>query len=72
MTVERALEVVDKYLDDAILAGYASVRLIHGYGTLRLRDAIRKWLADRPGVSSYGAADANAGGAGVTVVRLEG
>jgi DNA mismatch repair protein MutS2 len=71
MTVERALEVVDKYIDDAMLAEFSSVRLIHGYGTLRLRDAIHRWLAGRPGIASYASAGAGDGGAGVTVVRLK-
>jgi len=69
-TVEEAIEIVDRYLDDAMLAGLHSVRLIHGYGTLRLRDAIQQWLSGRPGIQGFGPADPISGGIGVTVVRL--
>ena len=71
MTVEQALEVVDKYLDDALLAGLYTVRLIHGVGTLALRDAIGRHLRNRPGVASFGPGDPTIGGIGVTVVQLE-
>lgn len=71
MTVERALTVVDKYLDDAILAELPTVRLIHGYGGLRLRDAIHALLKKRKGVDEFGAAGPTDGGIGVTVVTLE-
>lgn len=70
LTVEQALSKVDRYLDDAVLADLDRVRLIHGFGTFALRDAIRSWLAERPGIESYGPADPMEGGAGVTVVRL--
>lgn len=70
-TVEQALEKVDKYLDDAILADLDEVRLVHGIGTGALRDAIRAWLAKRPGIASFAPADPMHGGAGVTVVSLK-
>jgi DNA mismatch repair protein MutS2 len=71
MRVDEALAAVDKHLDDAILAEHDSVRFIHGFGTLRLRDAIREHLRDRPEVAAFAAADPYSGGEGVTVVRLE-
>ena len=70
MVVEEALAVLDKYLDDALLAELLSVRLIHGYGRLRLRDAIHAWLADRAGVVEFAAAGPAQGGGGVTIVKL--
>ncbi|NKB88673.1 MAG: endonuclease MutS2 [Acidobacteria bacterium] len=71
MRVDEALTTVDRHIDDALLGGLDSVRLIHGIGTFRLRDAIREHLRDRPEVASIAAADPFSGGEGVTVVRLE-
>jgi len=71
MRVDEALSAVDKHIDDAILAELCSVRFIHGFGTLRLRDAIREHLRGRPEVAAFAAADPFSGGEGVTVVRLE-
>jgi len=71
MRVDEALPAVDRHIDDAILAELVSVRFIHGFGTFRLRDAIREHLRDRPEVASLAAADPFSGGEGVTVVTLE-
>ena len=70
-TVEQAIETVDRYLDDAVLAGLPAVRLIHGFGTLALRNALRDWLKGHPGVRRCGPAGPSEGGAGVTIVDLE-
>ena len=69
-TVDDALAMADKYLDDALLAELTAVRLIHGYGSFKLRDALHEWLRDRPGVSGFGSAGPRDGGAGVTIVNL--
>ncbi len=71
MRVDEALAVVDRHIDDAILAELFVVRFIHGVGTFRLRDAIREHLRDRPEVASLASADPFSGGEGVTVVTLE-
>ena len=71
MRVDEALAAVDRHIDDAILAELLAVRFIHGFGTFRLRDAIREHLRDRPEVASLAAADPYSGGEGVTVVTLE-
>ncbi|HJO03269.1 MAG TPA: endonuclease MutS2 [Acidobacteriota bacterium] len=69
--VEEALAAVERYLDDAVLAGLPEVRLIHGLGKLRLRDAIQRYLGGRPDVVRFATADPTSGGGGVTIVRLE-
>ena len=67
--VERALEMLGKYLNDAVLAGLASVRIVHGVGTGALRSAIRERLINHPlVVSALPAEDASNDGA--TVVQL--
>jgi DNA mismatch repair protein MutS2 len=70
--VEDALEEVDRYLNNAALAGMPFVRLLHGKGTGALRHAIRTELAHHPLVRSLASAPQNEGGEGVTVVTLAG
>ncbi|MGH9750910.1 MAG: endonuclease MutS2 [Candidatus Polarisedimenticolia bacterium] len=69
-TVEEALSLVDKYLDDACLAGRTPVRLVHGIGSGRLRQAIAGFLSGHPHVEKFAPAPAERGGSGVTVVDL--
>ena len=69
--VEEAIAAVERYLDDAILVGLPEVRLIHGFGKGRLRDAIQRYLDGRPDVIGFAIADPMSGGGGVTIVRLE-
>src|SRR5690348_7998320 len=68
--VEQALEELDSYLNDAVMSGMSSVRIVHGKGTGALRAAIREQLAHNPLVKSYTTPPANEGGDGVTIVKL--
>jgi DNA mismatch repair protein MutS2 len=70
--VEEALPQVDKYLDDAFLAGMPFVRIIHGKGTGALRQAVRQQLSNHPLVRSYRSGEDGEGGTGVTVAYLSG
>lgn len=70
MTVEEALEAVDKYLDDAVLAGLSRVRIVHGKGTGTLRRAIHEHLRADRRVKAWRLADPAAGGHGVTEAEL--
>ncbi|NPV52045.1 MAG: endonuclease MutS2 [Firmicutes bacterium] len=70
LRVEDALERVDKYLDDAILAGLPRARIIHGKGTGALRQAVREYLKNHSGVAGFRFGEAGEGGDGVTVVSL--
>ena len=69
-TVQEALELVDKYLDDVYLAGLSPVRLVHGVGSGRLKKAIAGLLARHPHVEAFASAPTNQGGGGVTIVSL--
>lgn len=71
MNVEEALETVDKYLDEAFLAGLPSAVLIHGKGTGALRSAVTQFLSEHPQVKSYRLGGIGEGGLGVTVVELK-
>lgn len=67
---DEALLQVEKYLDDACLAGLSRVCLIHGKGTGSLRTAIHKQLNGHRRVKSYRLGEHGEGGYGVTVVEL--
>ena len=67
---DEALEVLDRYLDAAYLAGLPYVRIIHGKGTGKLRQAVREVLSQHPHVKSFEAGGDKEGGEGVTVAKL--
>ncbi|MBI2821561.1 MAG: Smr/MutS family protein [Acidobacteria bacterium] len=69
-TVDDALPRLDKFLDQAFLKNYTSVRIIHGRGTGRLGKALREFLKDHPLVASAAPAAPDRGGEAVTVVEL--
>jgi DNA mismatch repair protein MutS2 len=70
--VEPALAELDVYLDQALLAARREVRVIHGHGTGKLREAVRSHLRSHPAVAQLRAGEANEGGNGATVVTLRG
>ena len=71
MMSEEAWETVDKYIDDAVLHGHPTVRIIHGKGMGILAKKIREMLASHPRVKSHRFGDLAEGGTGVTVVELD-
>lgn len=68
---EEAFNIVDKYLDDAYLAGLTTVSLIHGKGTGALRKKIGEFLTHHHRVESIRLGEWDEGGSGVTVVKLK-
>ena len=71
MMGDEAWFVVDKYLDEALVAGINSVRLIHGKGTGALRKALWNYLKGDKRVAAYKTAEYGEGDFGVTVVELK-
>jgi DNA mismatch repair protein MutS2 len=71
LRVDEALPRVDKMLDQAALSDRRELRVVHGFGTGRLRKAVEGLLDGHPHVASFHAADPNHGGGGVTVVELK-
>ena len=71
LTVDEALPQVDKLLDDAFLAERRQVRVVHGFGAGRLRQAVAGLLEGHPHVAGFRPGGAGEGGAGVTVVELK-
>jgi DNA mismatch repair protein MutS2 len=70
-TTDEARDLVEKYLDDAFMAGHANVRLIHGKGTGALRKAVRSVLSDHPLVESFRDGAPSEGGNGATVAAMK-
>src|SRR5947209_4766816 len=67
---DEAVDLADKFLDEAFLNGLSEVRIIHGHGTGALRRAIAELLADHPHVAKVKPAQQNQGGTGATLVEL--
>ena len=67
---DEAVNILDKFLDEAFLNGTNEVRIIHGHGTGALRKAVTELLADHPHVARFAKAPQDQGGAGATVVEL--
>ena len=68
--VEEGLEELERYLERAYSSGLLFVRIVHGKGTGKLREAVRSALRSSPYVASYEEPKENEGGAGVTVARI--
>ncbi|NLY75233.1 MAG: endonuclease MutS2 [Firmicutes bacterium] len=71
MTIDEGLYQLDKYFDQAIMAGLNRFRVIHGKGTGALRKAVHQYLKENPMVKSFAFAEQNEGGLGATVVELK-
>lgn len=71
MTVDEGLYQLEKYLDQALLAGLNRFRVIHGKGTGVLRQAVQQYLKGNSMVKSFTFAEQNEGGLGATVVELK-
>lgn len=71
MLVEEGTEVLDKYLDDAVLSGAGQIYVIHGKGTGAMRAGIQDFLKGHPHVRSFRLGEYGEGDSGVTVVELK-
>ena len=67
---EDALDMLERYLEKAYMAGLPFVRIIHGKGTGKLRQEVRAALKDHPQVASFEEGGPKEGGEGVTVAKL--
>lgn len=70
-TVDEAIARLEKYLDDAMIAGLTSIRVVHGKGTGALRKGIHEYLRKLKFVKSYKLAEFGEGDAGVTIVTFK-
>ncbi|MCI6165675.1 MAG: endonuclease MutS2 [Lachnospira sp.] len=70
-TVDEAIAVLDKYLDDAYIAKMPMVRIVHGKGTGALRNGITAYLRGIPYIKSFRLGELGEGDAGVTIVEFK-
>lgn len=68
---EEAMRKLEKYLDDAILAGYDRVSIIHGKGTMALRKGVKEFVKNHPQVKSFRDGNMHEGGLGNTIVEFK-
>ena len=70
MLGDEAIQTVQRFLDDAVVAGLHRVDIIHGKGTGALRKRVTEFLKEYPHIQAYRLGEWNEGGSGVTVVEL--
>jgi len=68
--VEEALENLDKFISDSLIAGFDEVLVYHGIGTGKLAAATKKYLDKHPKIKSYADAHPSSGGFGAKVIKL--
>lgn len=68
---EDAMNILEKYIDDALVRGYPRVTIIHGKGTGSLRKGVEKFIQSHPNIKNYRLGAANEGGSGVTIVEFK-
>jgi DNA mismatch repair protein MutS2 len=71
LSVDEAIDLVDKYLSDVVLIGYSNVRIIHGKGTGMLRKEVGRHLKEHAFIKSQRYGNWNEGDTGVTIVELK-
>ena len=71
LTVDEAIPLVDKFLDDCFLAKLQTARIVHGKGTGKLREGIHSFLKKNKRVKSYRIGTYGEGEIGVTVVEMK-
>ena len=71
LTVDEAIPLVDKFLDDCFLAKLQTARIVHGKGTGKLRQGIHSFLKKNKRVKSYRIGTYGEGEMGVTVVEMK-
>ncbi|MBD3841379.1 MAG: endonuclease MutS2 [Campylobacterales bacterium] len=70
LRAQEAIEKLDKFLSDSLLAGFDEVLVYHGVGTGKLAYAVKKFLSTYPAIKSFNDASAKEGGYGAQVIKL--
>jgi DNA mismatch repair protein MutS2 len=70
-TVDEAIDRAEKFLDASLLADEHRLRVVHGHGTGRLREALTRFLREHPLVAGVAPAGEREGGGAATIVELK-
>ena len=70
MRVDEALDVLEKHIENAYLAGVPFIRIVHGKGTGRLRQAVQEALKKSEYIKNWETANENEGGTGATIGHI--
>lgn len=70
LTFDEAQPLIDEFVDNAMVSGLHSLRIVHGKGTGALRAKVRDYLKTKKQVKTIGTPPPSAGGSGVTVITL--
>jgi DNA mismatch repair protein MutS2 len=70
-TVDQAIDRMEKFLDESLLGEQRTLRLVHGFGTGRLKEAVFEYLHKHPLVTHVRTASPEEGGGGVTIAELK-
>ena len=71
MASDEAILELDRYIDNALISGLESIRIIHGKGTGILRKSVQSYLRTHKAVKSYRLGTFGEGEAGVTIAELK-
>ena len=71
LTVDEAVPLIDKYIDDCFVAKLSPIRIVHGKGTGALRNGIHRYLKNNKFVDSFRLGTFGEGEMGVTIVSLK-
>lgn len=71
LTVDEAIPIIDKFLDDCSMTSMKNARIVHGKGTGKLRHGIQQYLKTHPHVKKYRNGTFGEGEMGVTIVELK-
>lgn len=71
LTVDEAIPIIDKYLDECSMTSMKTTRIVHGKGTGKLRSGIQGYLKTHPHVKSFRNGTFGEGEMGVTIVELK-
>ena len=71
LTVDEAVPLIDKYIDDCFVAKLSPIRIVHGKGTGALRNGIHRYLKNNKFVGSFRLGTFGEGEMGVTIVSLK-
>lgn len=69
--VDDVAPLIEKYISDALMLGFKSITIIHGFGTGKVKRAVHTYLTDHPQITEFREGRQGEGGLGVTIAELK-